>query len=92
MVFLQETRAWTGANDALAGVTSVPVWVRFPNRPVRYWNDKSLSAICSLVGIPLMTEKITKERTWLNFARVLIEVELKTEALSEIQFVNEYGS
>lgn len=75
----------------MTGVTSAPVWVRFSNLPVRYWNIKSLSAISSLVGVPLMTDRITKERTWLNFSRVLIEVELRKEALVEVQFVNEYG-
>lgn len=75
----------------LAGVTSIPVWVRFPNLPVRYWSEKSLSSISILVGKPLMTDRIMKDRTWLNFARVLIEVELKEDFLEEIFFINEYN-
>lgn len=38
-----------------------------------------------------MTDKITKDKTWLNFARVMIEVELSNEVLEEIHFINEYG-
>lgn len=38
-----------------------------------------------------MTDKITKDKTWLNFARVLIEMELRNDVIEEVSFVNEYG-
>lgn len=81
---------WTSEVNALARVLIVPVWVKLPNLPVRYWNERSLSAICSLVGKPRMTDIITKDQTWLNFARVLIKVELRNEVIEEINFVNKY--
>lgn len=52
---------------------------------------KSLSAIYSLVGKPIMTDKIIKNGTWLKFVRVLIKVKLKHDVVEEIHFVNEFG-
>lgn len=49
-------RPWTGA-EVLSGIKSVPVWVKLPRLPVKYWGEKTLSAICSLLGDPLMTDK-----------------------------------
>lgn len=69
-------KPWIGEIDPLASVTTVPVWVKFPSLPVRYWSEKRLSAISSLIGKPITTDKITKDRKWLNFASVMIEVEL----------------
>lgn len=37
-----------------------------------------------------MTDKIAKDRSRLNFTRVIIEIEIGVEVLSEVQFVNEY--
>lgn len=82
---------WSGENDALIRVNTMPVWVKFPELLVRYWSEKSLSAISSILGKPVMSDRITKDRTWLNFARVLIEVELSTEVVEMVHFVNEYG-
>lgn len=84
-------RPWTRDLDALKGVKYVPVWVKLPRLPVKYWNENSLSAIRSLLGTPLLTDKITKDRQWLNFVRILIEMEIGTELTMKIQFVNEYG-
>lgn len=84
-------RPWVGDFDVFNGIKSVPVWVRLAQLSVKYWNEGSLSLICSLLGTPLMIDKITKNRTWLNFARVLIKVEIGDKLVEEIQFVNEYG-
>lgn len=84
-------RPWFGEVDVLVRVKAVQVWVKFSQLLVRYWSEKSLSAISSLLGKPVMTNKITKDRTWLNFARVLTEVELSTDVVEVVNFVNEYG-
>lgn len=82
---------WSGDMDALKGIKIVPVWVKFPSLPMRYWNERSLSAIWSLIGMPIMTDKFTKERSFLNIARVLIEMEIDIDLIQEVQFINGYG-
>ncbi|KAJ6976296.1 hypothetical protein NC653_031977 [Populus alba x Populus x berolinensis] len=34
-------------------ITSMPTWVRFPNLPLRFWNNICLSKIASMVGKPI---------------------------------------
>ncbi|XP_028087316.1 uncharacterized protein LOC114288025 [Camellia sinensis] len=40
-------------------VTKVPVWVRFYNIPLEYWDDDGLGRITSAVGNPLFTDQLT---------------------------------
>ncbi|XP_028073502.1 uncharacterized protein LOC114275708 [Camellia sinensis] len=40
-------------------VTKVPVWVRFYNIPLEYWDDDGLGRIASAVGNPLFTDQLT---------------------------------
>ncbi|KAL7238204.1 hypothetical protein ACSBR2_004325 [Camellia fascicularis] len=40
-------------------VTKVPVWVRFYNIPMEYWDNDGLSRIASAVGHPLFTDQLT---------------------------------
>lgn len=54
--------ARTGNMDVLSGILFVPIWVKFPQLPVRYWSERSLSANSSLIGKPSMTDKNNKDR------------------------------
>ncbi|CAH9098836.1 unnamed protein product, partial [Cuscuta europaea] len=54
----------------------VPIWVKFPNLPLKLWNDEAMSEIASMVGVPLTTDKVTQEKINHHFARVLIEVDI----------------
>ncbi|KAL0293833.1 UNVERIFIED_CONTAM: Retrovirus-related Pol polyprotein from type-2 retrotransposable element R2DM [Sesamum radiatum] len=47
----------------------VPVWIRIRHLPMEYWTEDGLSAVASGVGIPLYTDKITKNCLRLDFAR-----------------------
>ncbi|CAH9105735.1 unnamed protein product [Cuscuta europaea] len=54
----------------------VPIWVKFPNLPLKLWNEEAMSEVASMVGVPLTTDKVTQEKSNHNFARVLIEVDI----------------
>ncbi|CAH9135335.1 unnamed protein product [Cuscuta epithymum] len=54
----------------------VPIWVKFPQLPMKLWNKDAMSEVASMVGVPLTTDLITQERSNHNFARVLIEVDV----------------
>ncbi|CAH9114817.1 unnamed protein product [Cuscuta europaea] len=54
----------------------VPIWVKFPNLPLKLWNDDAMSEVASMVGVPLTTDKVTQDKSNHHFARVLIEVDV----------------
>ncbi|KAL0293583.1 UNVERIFIED_CONTAM: hypothetical protein Scaly_3138600 [Sesamum calycinum] len=52
--------------------TRIPVWVRLKHLPMEYWMEEGLSAVASGIGVPLYTDKITRECSRLDFARVCV--------------------
>ncbi|GAA0165650.1 hypothetical protein LIER_40029 [Lithospermum erythrorhizon] len=48
--------------------TSVPTWVLFPDVLLSVWSESGLSKIASKVGIPMYTDKVTKDRTKMSYA------------------------
>ncbi|XP_062074934.1 uncharacterized protein LOC133778939 [Humulus lupulus] len=59
--------------DTLKAVKTVPVWIRLPGLGLKYWGTKCLSALMSTIGNPILVDKVTKDRTMVQFARVLVE-------------------
>ncbi|KAK6795389.1 hypothetical protein RDI58_008842 [Solanum bulbocastanum] len=57
----------------------------------KYWSMKGLSKIGSLIGRPLMVDRNTEERSGLNFARILVKVELGAQLPEVVHFKNERG-
>ncbi|XP_058759242.1 uncharacterized protein LOC131632512 [Vicia villosa] len=60
----------------------LPIWVIFPQLPLKFWGDKSIGKIASAIGKPLMTDECTARKLRVSYARVLIEVYV-TVALKE---------
>ncbi|KAJ8426888.1 hypothetical protein Cgig2_002736 [Carnegiea gigantea] len=52
--------------------------------------EDSLSKLGSLLGIPIKTDKFTRDKTILKYARLLIEMKLQDSFLEYIDFVNEH--
>ncbi|KAJ8436173.1 hypothetical protein Cgig2_034201 [Carnegiea gigantea] len=44
-------------------IQSLPLWVQFPDLDVKYWGTESLSKLGSVLGIPIKTDRFTKEKT-----------------------------
>ncbi|XP_059639053.1 uncharacterized protein At4g02000-like [Cornus florida] len=59
--------------------TSIPLWVKFYNIPLEYWNSKGFSSVASAIGIPLFADEITKSKRRLSYARICIEVSLSQD-------------
>ncbi|XP_043696705.1 uncharacterized protein LOC122647340 [Telopea speciosissima] len=53
---------------------SVPVWVSLPNLPFHYWSVDALSSIGSVIGKPIVTDKMTRSMERLSYARLCVEV------------------
>ncbi|KAL0309303.1 UNVERIFIED_CONTAM: hypothetical protein Sradi_5872600 [Sesamum radiatum] len=50
----------------------IPVWVHLKHLPMEYWTDDGLGTVTSGVGIPLYTDKITKNCSRIDYARVCV--------------------
>ncbi|PKU79343.1 uncharacterized protein LOC110111469 [Dendrobium catenatum] len=58
--------------------SSIPIWVRILDLPLCCWTPNGISKIASFIGIPLMVDTPTAQKTRLTFARVCIEVTSKS--------------
>ncbi|XP_062080548.1 uncharacterized protein LOC133785316 [Humulus lupulus] len=84
-------RPWTTELDHLRMIKSVLVWVRLPGLGLQYWGTKCLSALVSTLGKPIMVDKVTMDRSMMQFARVLVDIDIADEVPKSIQFLNERG-
>ena len=66
-------------------ISSVPIWIQLPGLPLDCWNARALSKIVSKVGKPITTDKMTRTKERLSFARVLVEVDVSSEVVSNVE-------
>lgn len=71
---------------------SVPIQIKLPHLDFKYWSAKGLSKIGSLVGKPLMADKHTEKKVGLNFARLLVKVQIGSNLPEYVYFKNERGN
>lgn len=62
----------------------IPTWILLPGLPIDLWNSKVLDKICSRVGVPLCTDRMTGLKERISYARVLVEVDIATELVAEV--------
>lgn len=67
------------------------IWVKLPGLDFKYWGPKGLNKIGSVIGKPLMVDRNTERKIGLNFARLVIEVEVDTELPNMVYFKNDIG-
>ena len=73
-------------NFSRSEMSSVPVWVKFPNLPLECWTSRCLSKISSLLGKPIQSDRLTASRERISYARVLVEINLMKDLPSLIKF------
>ncbi|XP_062118353.1 uncharacterized protein LOC133831970 [Humulus lupulus] len=64
---------------------------RKPDLGLQYWGSKCLSALVSTIGKPIMVDKFTRERSRIQYARILVEMEVIDNPPRSIQYINEHG-
>ena len=69
----------------------LPIWVTFLELDIKYWGLDNLSKIGSVLGIPIKIDKYTRDKSFLRYARVLIERQLQDNFAEYIEFVNEHN-
>ncbi|KAK1313474.1 hypothetical protein QJS10_CPA06g01306 [Acorus calamus] len=73
----------------LKRLTSIPIWIKFPNLPLHFWSRTCIGKIASLIGTPLYMDTPTATRSRTAFARVCVEFtagdDLPDEVFVQIQ-------
>ncbi|XP_048492374.1 uncharacterized protein LOC125493253 [Beta vulgaris subsp. vulgaris] len=88
-VIMQE---WTPDLDLLnADIKVVPTWIKLPGLPLKYWGQSTLHKLASKVGKAIRTDRATAQKDILEYARILVEVNIGQEFPKEIVFENEKG-
>ncbi|XP_059653973.1 putative disease resistance protein At4g11170 isoform X2 [Cornus florida] len=72
-----------GMNFLNDKMEKIPIWVKFHNVPLEFWNAKGLSYIASAVGKPLYAGALTESRTRLGFAHICVEIEAGIDLVEE---------
>ncbi|XP_042396370.1 uncharacterized protein LOC121986466 [Zingiber officinale] len=62
----------------------VPAWVQIHGLPPDCWSPKVLGLIGSEIGRPMYTDKLTRTRERLTYARLLVEVSVHDERIREV--------
>ncbi|XP_062080225.1 uncharacterized protein LOC133784979 [Humulus lupulus] len=84
-------RPWTTDLNVIRLIRLVPLWIRLHDLGLQYWGSKCLSALVSTIGKPIMVDKFTRERTRVQFSKILVEVELSDNPPRIIHYMNEQG-
>ncbi|GAA0165340.1 hypothetical protein LIER_20773 [Lithospermum erythrorhizon] len=61
----------------------VPTWVLLHEVPLSVWSESGLSKLSFKVGTLLYTDKVTKDRSKMNYARCLVEVNVSRPPVLE---------
>ncbi|KAJ8421497.1 hypothetical protein Cgig2_028517 [Carnegiea gigantea] len=84
------TKAW---NEDLSldtsNLHSIPIWVRFPEMDIKFWGLDSLSKLGSMLGIPIKTDRTTRDKSALGFTGLLIEMPFEGPFPDHIDFIND---
>lgn len=76
------------SKDSLA---HMPIWVRFLSLDFRYWGEKSLTKIASMLGSILKVDGATGNKDRMLYAGVLVEINISKGFHNEFSFENEYS-
>lgn len=69
----------------------IPIWVQLWGLELKYWGEKALSKIISIMEDFIKEDTTTTIREKLQFVRALIEVGINKKFLDKIRFLNEKG-
>ncbi|XP_019429685.1 PREDICTED: uncharacterized protein LOC109337219 [Lupinus angustifolius] len=76
---------WTpDFNPALQKQSHTQCWVKIHNLPQEYWNPRILFSIAGGIGTPISLDEATHNRTFGHFAKVLVELNLKSHLPDQI--------
>lgn len=65
--------------------SSIPAWIKIHKLPLEFWTADCFSCIASTIGKPLHVDKDTKKRKRLDYARVCVEIDVRTELPDDVK-------
>ena len=77
---------------SFADMTTVLVWVKFPNLPLKCWSPVCLSKIDSVLGKPIYSDMLTSCVSWLSYARILVQIDLLVDCFNVMVAQINYAS
>ena len=84
-------KPWTSEIDfEKEDIKTVPVWVQL-KLSLKYWGQKLLHKIASQIGDPIKRDDATRNQDKLQYARILLEVNMDQKLPEFVQFWNEKG-
>ncbi|KAI0524521.1 hypothetical protein KFK09_003895 [Dendrobium nobile] len=60
---------------SMEGLSS-PVWIRLPNLPLQYWDERNIARIATKIGTPLWIDALTANWGRREYARVCVRMNL----------------
>lgn len=63
-----------------------PVWVKLFHIPFGLWNPRAIGILASRLGHPMEVDELTEEMRLLNYAKVLVRLDLTKELLNTIHY------
>ncbi|KAH0732720.1 hypothetical protein KY285_011784 [Solanum tuberosum] len=70
---------------------TIPIWVKFPNLPLKCWGVQSLSRIASGLRIPIYADECTMQVDRISYARLLIEMGITETLPTELKVEDPNG-
>ncbi|CAL0315585.1 unnamed protein product [Lupinus luteus] len=81
---------WTpDFNPALQKFTHAQCWVKIIGLPQEYWSPRIIFSIAGGIGTPISLDEATNNRTFGHFARVLVDMDLKSDLPNKIMVERE---
>lgn len=72
-------------------ISQLHIWVQLPSLHPKYWGAPSLSKIGSLLGTPLRMDRATKAKVKIDYARLLVEVQINAPLPDYVELLTENG-
>lgn len=81
---------WSPGLDLKAiDVQVVPTWIKFLGLPLKFWEQNSLNKLAALIGKPIRTHRATAQNDIMEFAMVLVKINMDQDIPNEITFYDE---
>ncbi|KAL8556555.1 hypothetical protein ACS0TY_004126 [Phlomoides rotata] len=70
-------------------ISVTPVWIKLKFLPMCCWNTTALSLICSKIGRPIHSDRMTLSMERVSYVRVLVEVDAAEPLVREVKVLVE---
>ncbi|CAI9109477.1 OLC1v1009299C1 [Oldenlandia corymbosa var. corymbosa] len=74
-----------------SNVEKAPVWIRLYGLELKYWHENSMSRLASSTGVPLQADEYTVSKSRVQYARILVEMEISETVPDKSVFEDECG-